>query len=398
MRFLIITLLIFIAAVWAGIKIAADPGYALFAYQHWTVQMPLWIAAAIILLSFVLLHNLLLLVRGTGALAKKIRRWNKQRRFTSAQRLTKKGLQELAEGKWASAEALLVKATHHDNTPLINYLAAARAAQEQGADDRRDEYLRRAHESTPGSAIAIGLTQAQLQFSHKQLEHSLATLRHLQHIDPQNVYVLKMLKKLYVELGDWNGIIELLPELRKRKVLNSDALTALEQQAYIKLLQSVANNPNHTVLDEIWRQMPRSLRRDNTVILPYTQALLAQHREQEAEAIIQEALKSNWSAELVSLYGLLPAGNEAKQLDIAEGWQKQYGTNPTLLLTLGRLCMRNRLWGQARQYLESACDTTTPSVEVYAELARLLEHVGDTQQAMVYYRKGLLAATATVPF
>ena len=45
MKRLIIYLIILVAAVWLGLKIAEDPGYALFAYQRWTVEMPLWLAA-----------------------------------------------------------------------------------------------------------------------------------------------------------------------------------------------------------------------------------------------------------------------------------------------------------------------------------------------------------------
>ncbi|MFN7096568.1 MAG: heme biosynthesis HemY N-terminal domain-containing protein [Gammaproteobacteria bacterium] len=397
MRFLAVTLLIFFLAVWAGIKIAADPGYALFAYQHWTMQMPLWIAGVIIILGFILLHNLLLLIQGTGALAKKFRIWRKQHRFNVSHRLTKMGLRELAEGKWASAETLLVKATQHNNSPLINYLGAARAAQEQGAENRRDEYLRMAHESTPDSALAIGLTQAQLQFNQKQLEHCLATLRHMQHLDPQNKYVLKMLKKLYQELNDWNGILELLPELRKRKVIDADALLELEKQAYYELMLQLGKNTSKESLDSLWQRIPRNLKRDSQLLTLYTGRLMAQQRDSEAEQTIKDALKVDWQPELVRLYGLIPGTQPSRQLEAAEAWLKQYGNSSIILLTLGRLCMRNHLWGQARQYFESAMELE-PTPELYAEFGRLLEHVGQSQDAMQKYRQGLLSSTVTVDF
>ena len=40
-------------------------------------------------------------------------------------------------------------------------MAAARAAQELGAYDRRDEYLRLAHDTTPDAEVAIGIVQAE---------------------------------------------------------------------------------------------------------------------------------------------------------------------------------------------------------------------------------------------
>ncbi|NNM59162.1 MAG: heme biosynthesis protein HemY [Legionellales bacterium] len=397
MKFLLCVLIIFFLAIWAGVKIAADPGYALFAYQHWTVQMPLWIAAALLILGFILLHNLLLLIRGTGALAKKIRAWRKQRRLNASHRLTKVGLCELAEGKWASAENLLIKAIQHNPSPLINYLAAARAAQEQGDENRRDEYLRKAHESTPDSALAIGLTQAQLQFNQKQLEHSLATLRHLQHLEPENQYVLKMLRQLYQKLVDWNGIVEILPELRKRKVFPSEELINLEKQAYAELLTQFKSSASHQQLDELWQRIPRSLKRDPLLLQRYVDRLIIQHRDEEAEHVIRGALKNDWQPELIRLYGLLSCAASEKQLEIAESWLKQYGNSGVLFLTLGRLCLRNHLWGQARHYFESAL-ALEPCPELYAEFGRLLEHIGQTNEAIEKYRQGLLGSMVTVSF
>lgn len=397
MKFLVSVLIIFFLAIWAGVKIAADPGYALFAYEHWTIQMPLWIAVAFLILGFILLHNLLLLIRGTGALAKKLRVWRKQRRLNASHRLTKMGLCELAEGKWASAESLLVKAIQHNQSPLINYLAAARAAQEQGEESRRDEYLRKAHESTPDSALAIGLTQAQLQFNQKQLEHSLATLRHLQHLEPENKYVLKMLKQLYEKLSDWNGILEILPELRKRKVLNTEQLTNLEKEAYSELLIQLKSSASHEQLDQLWQRIPRALKRDPLLLERYVQRLIAQQRDEQAEIVIRGALKTDWQPELIRLYGLLACSPSDKQLETAESWLKQYGNSGVLLLTLGRLCLRNHLWGQARHYFESAL-ALEPCAELYAEFGRLLEHMGQTNEAIEKYRQGLLGSMVTVNF
>jgi len=44
-------IILFFAAIFFGTQIIQDPGYALFVYHDWSIQMPLWIA---ILLFFVL--------------------------------------------------------------------------------------------------------------------------------------------------------------------------------------------------------------------------------------------------------------------------------------------------------------------------------------------------------
>jgi len=63
-------------------------------------------------------------------------------------------------------------------------------------------------------------------------------------------------------------------------------------------------------------------------------------------------------------------------------------------LVLGRLCLRSRLWGKARSYLETSIGVQ-PSPEAYQELGLLLEQMGELEQAMVHYRAGLeLAANS----
>jgi HemY protein len=46
-----------------------------------------------------------------------------------------------------------------------------------------------------------------------------------------------------------------------------------------------------------------------------------------------------------------------------------------LLLTLGRLCRQQQLWGKARSYLEAAL-AIAPSRAAHVELAQLLEQLG----------------------
>ena len=64
-----------------------------------------------------------------------------------------------------------------------------------------------------------------------------------------------------------------------------------------------------------------------------------------------------------------------------------------MLLTLGRLCKKNHLWGKAKAYLERSIEAQ-PNPEAYQELATLLEQQGEPVAAAAYYQKGLnMAAT-----
>ena len=90
----------------------------------------------------------------------------------------------------------------------------------------------------------------------------------------------------------------------------------------------------------------------------------------------------------VTLYGKLKTSYPDKQLERAEAWLKHHGSSAALYLCLGRLCLRNQLWGKARTYLQQCLDLEE-NAEACAELAKLLEYLGEKEEALVFYRRGL---------
>ena len=66
MRF-IFFVVVLIFAVWLGLHIQSDPGYALFSYGHWTIELPLWLTIVILVLLFFLIHWLLRLFQFGGS-------------------------------------------------------------------------------------------------------------------------------------------------------------------------------------------------------------------------------------------------------------------------------------------------------------------------------------------
>ncbi|MEB3734659.1 hypothetical protein ULF88_12275 [Halopseudomonas pachastrellae] len=136
----------------------------------------------------------------------------------------------------AAVAPLLKRSAPHAELPLINYLAAARAANELEDYPECDALLREAYETTPKADVAIAVTQAQLQIARGQLEQALATLTRLRKEHPKHLYALKLLSQVYVRLEDWHSLLDLLPELRRQKVLREEEQQALERQVHVALL------------------------------------------------------------------------------------------------------------------------------------------------------------------
>ena len=77
-----------------------------------------------------------------------------------------------------------------------------------------------------------------------------------------------------------------------------------------------------------------------------------------------------------------------------EQWLGRYGEKPELLQLAGHVCLRNKLWGKARSYLEAGVQAA-PTPQAYLDLARLCQDVQQPEQAAQFYRQGLeLAAQA----
>ena len=190
----------------------SDHGYVLMAYNGMTFESSLW--GLLLLVALVILG--LMLVRGVvGALfgmAGLVYPMSVKARKKRARRLFDRGLAEFTKGHWKKSERLLAQAAKGGEASLVNYLAAAKAAHEAGDPEASAAYLRQADSRSPGAEMAISITQAQIQLSGNHLEQALATLKHLHQKHPRHIYILKLLRDVYIRLHDWEGLAKLLPK------------------------------------------------------------------------------------------------------------------------------------------------------------------------------------------
>lgn len=394
MKRLALVLITLIVAVGLTLFAKQESGYVLFNYGPWSVEMSLVLLVIILLLGFMLLYFLMRVWANVMALPRRTRYWRRDRKRARAVMALGSGLIGLAEGRWSEAEKGLIKHVNHGDTPVLHYLAAARAAQELGAHERRDRYLMLAQKHAPSAEIAIGLTQAELLIRQRQFEQALVSLEHLRGIAPQNSQVLKLLASLYTQVEDWPNLLQLLPTVRKRKILEPTKIEQLALRCYKELLQGAAASHNMEDLREVWEGIPKQMRAAKELLTEYSRHLIDAGDSAMAEPLLRNALAGNWDHGLIYLYGVVDSGDAPQQLASAEAWLQSHEQDPMLLLTLGRLCLRNELWGKARQYLELSI-RLGGHPEAYSDLGRLLEHLGEKDQALEYYRRGLLESTGT---
>ncbi|MGB5511800.1 MAG: heme biosynthesis HemY N-terminal domain-containing protein [Woeseiaceae bacterium] len=381
MKFGIIVVLALFASAFAAHFLLADPGYVVINFRGYTVEMsvPVLLGLALLLVFTIwIIRKIVLAPRRLGEAA------GRYRSARSGQKLTR-GMIAVAEGNLARGEKMLGRAASTSDSPLFNYLQAARAAHLQGNDARRDEWLRLAYKETPEATNAVLLTQAEFQIDRGEKETALATLRHLDENSRNHAQALSLLGRLYFELGDWDSLAALLPRLRKNKQIKSGTLDKWTIRVHSEALRAA---PDTATIDTAWKAITRTHRSDASLLEAYYTALMRAGESSRVEKELTAALKSNWRGPLVRLFGLVETGDTTKQLKKAEAWLKKHDDDPDLLLAAARLCLRNELWGKARSYLETVINLR-PTPEAYQEYGNLLNQLGEADAAADAYRDGL---------
>ena len=388
MKYLFSFFAIIFLAVSAGLLAHEDSGYVLFGRGYNTLEMSLSLFLVVLILSYILGYALVRFIFRSWGMPDKLKHWRLSKQENKARKSALQGLINLSQGQWKKAERLLTRSVKHSDMPLLNYLSAAKAAQKLNSPERRDHYLSLAHKSMPDADFSVKLTQAELQFAHGQNEQALATLVHLHSLSPKHPHIMVLLSRLYQQLKSWDDLRKLLPELQKNKVFTDKELHELEKEIYLELLHDSKWNSDTRKLQQLWQKLSRDLKKDSELIKRYCRALIQLKQNDEAELIIRNTLKKEWQPELVKLYGLVKSSQPEKQLTFAESLSRDHDNNPLLLLTLGRLCMHNDLWGKARAYLEASVGNKELP-ETYKELGLLMEYLNEPTLAAEYKKKGL---------
>ncbi len=395
-RFIIIILTATIFAVALGIVAFYNgQGYVAISFADFTLETTVVFSLGVIILSFFIIHYLLRVLSGVFYFPNYVNRRHTKKKAERVKNALVKGLIEMSEGRFEQAEKILIKNASASDTSLLNYLMAARSAQQLGDYNRRDEYLRLAHESMPSADIAIGLTQAELQLSHKQFEQALATLNHLSVVSPKHGYVKKLLARVYQQLGDWDSLGPVLKDVRKLKVLDESVLEEREIEAFCGMLKNSIKQVDGEKTEKIWNDIPKRLKSNSELVRLYSSYLANQNKQDLAEALIRGKLNDEWNDELALMYSNLIVSDPTKQLESAEIWLRGQSRNAVFLLVLGKLCLGAKLWGKARSYFESSIGIE-PSAEAYLKLAELLESKMDEhEEAEKMYRFGLKIAVSS---
>jgi HemY protein len=394
-RILLALILLLVFSAWVLYSSPEDGGYLLIAFGSKTIEMSLWLAGLIIFVTVFLLWLCWWILSGSVSVARNLGDLLSFGGSERAQKRTASGMIDYIEGNWQQAHKKLLRAAPKVEAPLLNYLAAARSAYQMGNYAEAKRILTVATNTTPDNELAVALTQAQMELDSKQYDQCLATLMQVKSQAPQNPVLLDLLRQVYLARQDWDGLQGIIDRLRNYKIISPQELAQLEIQIHREQLkkscapaQNLIQAERMPSLKNAWAKVPAALQKNPEIIFVFAQQLALNFEDQEAELLIRKAVLKEWHQGMVYLYGRLRGRDSRQQMRTAEEWLVNHPQDPILLLTLGRLSMRNELWGKARDYFKESLRIKRDP-EVYAELARLLDNMGEHQKGTDYYQLGL---------
>jgi HemY protein len=368
----------------------ADRGQVLVRFHGWTLETSVPVLVLLLVLAYALVRLVVRVVR----VPRNIGRAASSMRVRRAQEDLSRGLLALEAGDWATAERLLGRTAQGGDQPVLHYIGAARAAQAQGAGDRRDRWLALAEEQPSGGEVAVLLARAEMHLAAAEYDQALKTLRELEAKAADHPRGLALQARALEAIEDWGALRTLVPRLRSTRAIAPAEIDALERSAHVHALAVLGTRGDPERVRTAWDAIGRELQSSPELQRAYANALADAGDVHGAEESIRGALERQWDSELARRYGKLAYPDPVKQLARLEQWLQDHPNDGALLLAAARLCMRNELWGKARSYLE-ACLALDPSAEAYELYGALLERLGDQPHAAEAFRKGLALATGS---
>ncbi|SON51319.1 heme biosynthesis HemY N-terminal domain-containing protein [Vibrio tapetis] len=390
---LIILFILIGAGLYAGTQFSGQQGYVLISIANKTIEMSVTTLVLIIVALLAALFGLEYLIKKVLRASSATWNWFGVRKLKRARKDTNDGMVLLLEGDWLGAEKKVLRSAKHHDMPLLCYLIASEAAQGSGNRAKRDQYLELAAEQQD-SKLAVALTRAKLLVADSQYDLALVTLDELQSDTPDNPITLELLKVTYQNLGKWQLLTQLLPKLKKSKLIAQQEFDQLNLAAQGGAMKEISEQQGSEGLLAHWNRLPRKTKQEPELILCLVKQLIARKADSQAYIVVRDSLKKYQSDELYHVIAEMNLPDIHPAIVLLQAALQKDGNNAAAHSTLAQLLMRQEKWPEAQQHLENALKQR-PHVSDYAYLADVLEKQKLTQAANDVSRKALALMETT---
>jgi HemY protein len=395
MRLLLWLVALMAAAIGIAVTARFNPGNVVFFYPPHRIDLSLNLFVVLAALLFLLLYGLARAVRATLGMPQRVAAYRLRKREREANKGLRDALKALFEGRFGHAEKAAMRAAELPDNAGLAALIGARAAHRMREPARRDAWLAGiVHDNAMKTARLMTVTE--LAVDEHQPEGALDAVAELNASGQRHIHALQWAMKANQQARNWPEVLRLVRTLDKRNALHPALSSRLRELAYDALLSEGGMDAES--IRRVWSGIPASDRIQPAIAAHAAAAFNARGLHDEARLIAEDALKAGWDERVVRAYrdAAGPEGSPTllAQIEKCEAWLREHPGDAELALTLGVLCLRQKLWGKAQRYLEAALsDATDPDNvrEAHLKLAQLHEALGQQDEANRHYRQCALA-------
>ncbi len=395
MRLFLWLLALMAAAIGIAVTARFNPGNVVLFYPPYRMDLSLNFFVVLQLLLFLLLYAAVRAVRATMRMPARVAEYRQRKRERDGNKGLRDALKALFEGRFGHAEKAALRAADLPENAGVAALIGARAAHRMRQHARRDQWVARIADD-PAMKTARLMTMTELLVDDHQPEAALDAVRELNASGTRHIHALQWSLKAEQQAKNWPEVLRLVRSLDKHKALHPALSARLRELAYNDLLSDRTHDAES--LMRVWSTIPSVDRVKPYVASRAATALNSRGLHDEARLVAEESLAANWDERVVRAYreAAAPAGSAAllAQIEHCEAWLLERPLDAELALTLGSLCLKQKLWGKAQRYLEQALsDATDPAMvrEAHLKLAQLHEALQQPEQAASHYRQCALA-------
>ncbi len=377
--------LVGLAAAAVALVLAAryNHGYVLVVMPPWRIELSFNFAVLLAVAASAGLYVAMRAVTIAITMPARVREFRKRRDAARARENFNDALINFFEGRFGRAEKAAAAALKAGESRALSAVLAARAAHGMRAFSARDDYLARAASPDPDENSMRLIAQVEMLLDERRYHDALDVLRQL---PEKHTAALRLELRAQQMAKNWDRVLALIPQLEKRKVFERPVVAQLRRQAIIESLKHKALDIKS--LREYWDRLPEEEKSESRIAAAATACFVELGGCDDARRIIEQSVERVWDQGLIALYSECLGSDVRQRLERAEKWLELHRKDAVLLLTLGRLCAHQGLWGKARSYLDASLSIESTH-SAHLELARLLEREGRVEQAAAHYQKAL---------
>lgn len=311
----------------------------------------------------------------------------KQREAKATLHLTN-AIEDIFAGRFAKA---LKAAQAASANPVIfetAALLAAHAAHRLGEPQVRDQWLEKITSEQHRQAKLVAT--ADMQIGSNDPQGALQTIEQLQRGGARQIFVQRIALRANQQLKRWDEVLRLAHSLVKRDALHPVLAKKTIQEAVGHLVREKSSDQE--ALLRIWKNLPKEDRQIPKIVDAIARGLITSGQANFARELIEESLEARWDSDLLDCYAhcVEDASGALVMTQKLEQWQMRYPMEPVVQLTLGQVCLHQKLWGKAKTSFESVIRDSRAKSSMKAKahlcLAQMHEQLQDADKAADQYK------------